>query len=51
LEELISDPALCDRLGEWGQREAKRYDSELLAPKFVAIYERAIRSRICRTKI
>ena len=50
LEALISDPLLCERLGHWGRHEAKRYDSELLAPKFVAIYERVIRSRISRSK-
>jgi hypothetical protein len=48
---LLSDPALRGRLGDWGRREAKRYDSQALAPSFVAIYERAARSRMSRTEI
>ena len=42
LETLISDQLLRVQLGNWGRSEAKRYDSQTLAPQFVAIYERAI---------
>jgi len=46
LETLVTQPELRSRLGEWGKREAARYDSSQLAPAFVAIYEQAIRSRL-----
>ena len=45
LKELVMDASLRARLGEWGRREAKRYDNHALAPKFLTIYREAIRSR------
>jgi phosphatidylinositol alpha-mannosyltransferase len=45
LEMLIAQPALRSRLGEWGRREARRYDSNELSPAFLAVYEEAILSR------
>jgi phosphatidylinositol alpha-mannosyltransferase len=51
LETLVVDPSLRHRLGEWGRSEAKRYDSDTLAPQFVAIYEQAIRSKLHRGKV
>ena len=45
LKELVTDASLRARLGEWGRREAKRYDNHALAPKFLTIYREAIRSR------
>jgi phosphatidyl-myo-inositol alpha-mannosyltransferase len=45
LEALIADPALRQRLGARGRIEAARYDSGTLAPRFVAFYDQAIRSR------
>jgi phosphatidylinositol alpha-mannosyltransferase len=50
LEILIADPGLRRRLGEWGRREAMRYDSASRAPDFVALYQEAIRSRLRRGK-
>lgn len=50
LEVLILDPHLRHRLGEWGRREAARYDSSALCSQFVAIYEQAIQSRKFRAK-
>jgi phosphatidylinositol alpha-mannosyltransferase len=45
LEALIVQPALRESLGEWGRREAMRYDSDKLAPAFVSLYDEAIRSK------
>ena len=45
LAALLQDPALRGELGDRGRREAQRYDSQALAPSFVKIYERAVRSR------
>jgi phosphatidylinositol alpha-mannosyltransferase len=48
LEILIADPERRRRLGEWGRREAMRYDSSSRAADFVALYQEAIRSRLRR---
>ena len=45
LEALIADPSLRRRLGAWGRHEAKRYDSDRLAPAFVDLYEQARRRK------
>jgi phosphatidylinositol alpha-mannosyltransferase len=42
LKALIANEKLRNRLGEWGRLEAQRYDSDALAPKFIAAYEKAI---------
>ncbi|MCW5702395.1 MAG: glycosyltransferase family 4 protein [Bradyrhizobium sp.] len=45
---LAADSELRTRLGAWGQREARRYDSAQLAPAFVAVYEQAMVSRLSK---
>lgn len=50
LETLINDPHLRHRLGAWGRDEAKRYDCDICAPSFVAVYEEAIRAKARREK-
>jgi phosphatidyl-myo-inositol alpha-mannosyltransferase len=49
LDMLVDDQALRHRLGEWGRREAQRFDSGVLAPKFVSMYERAMQWKARRT--
>jgi phosphatidyl-myo-inositol alpha-mannosyltransferase len=50
LELLVTQPALRKSQGDWGRREANRYDSDSLAPAFVSLYEQAIRSKKSRTR-
>ena len=50
LETLITQPALRFRVGEWGKREARRYDSTERLPAFLAVYEEAMRSRYRKTQ-
>lgn len=42
LRQLVLDAPLRRRLGDWGRREAPRYDCRALAPRFEAIYQQAI---------
>jgi phosphatidylinositol alpha-mannosyltransferase len=49
LAALIAQPALRESMGEWGRREAMRYDCERLAPAFLSIYDEAIRSKSRKT--
>ncbi len=42
LRELVMDPALRRRLGEWGRVEALQYDCRTVAPQLVATYRDAI---------
>jgi phosphatidylinositol alpha-mannosyltransferase len=39
---LIDDGELRSRMGEWGRREAGRYDCRAVVPEIVAIYEQAL---------
>ncbi len=39
---LIEDEALRRRMGEWGRREAERYDCRAVVPSIVEIYQRAL---------
>jgi len=49
LETLVLRPDLRLQLGEWGRREAQRYDSDRLATQFLSVYEQAIRTRFLRS--
>lgn len=42
LRQLVLDAPMRERLGDWGLREAPRYDCRVLAPQFEAIYRRAM---------
>lgn len=46
---LVTQPALRKSLGDWGRREATRYDSDSLAPAFLSLYEQAILSKHFKT--
>jgi phosphatidylinositol alpha-mannosyltransferase len=48
LRRLVEQPLLRGKLGDWGRREAARYDSDALAPAFLSVYAEAIRSRMRR---
>jgi len=49
LELLVTQPALRKSHGDWGRREATRYDSDSLAPAFLSLYEQAILSKHLKT--
>jgi phosphatidylinositol alpha-mannosyltransferase len=49
LELLVTQPAQRKSHGDWGRREATRYDSDSLAPTFLALYEQAILSKDRKT--
>jgi phosphatidyl-myo-inositol alpha-mannosyltransferase len=49
LELLVTQPAQRKSLGDWGRREATRYDSDSLAPAFLSLYEQAILSKHLKT--
>ena len=40
--ELLSDPARCRELGEWGRQHVRQFDVSACAPLFLAAYEQAI---------
>ncbi|MDP6708568.1 MAG: glycosyltransferase family 4 protein [Alphaproteobacteria bacterium] len=42
LAQLLQDAELRRRLGEWGRREAERYDCGTVVPQLVEIYENAL---------
>ena len=49
LQLLVTQPAQRKSLGDWGRREATRYDSDSLAPAFLSLYEQAILSKHLKT--
>jgi phosphatidyl-myo-inositol alpha-mannosyltransferase len=49
LETLVLRPDLRWSLGEWGRKEAMRYDSDCLATRFLSVYQDAIRTRLLKS--
>jgi phosphatidyl-myo-inositol alpha-mannosyltransferase len=45
LRSLVTDAAERERLGAWGRSAALQHDCRTLAPRFIALYERAIKLR------
>jgi phosphatidylinositol alpha-mannosyltransferase len=50
LRRLVEDPVLRGQLGEWGRSEAMQYDSRSVAPRLVAVYADAMKTRDVRTR-
>ena len=44
LDRLLSDPALCTRLGEEGKRYAREHDWSMIVDDFLKVYDEAIRT-------
>lgn len=40
--ELLSDPARCRTLGNWGREHVRQFDVKACAPQFISAYEQAI---------
>ncbi|MEO6338796.1 MAG: glycosyltransferase family 4 protein [Caulobacteraceae bacterium] len=48
LRQLVQDPVLRQRLGEWGRGEAMQYDSRTVAPRLLAVYAEAMANHEAR---